>query len=771
MDIHRARFVDYSPHTITSMAFSHKSNQSSVAPLNLRLAIGRSNGDIEIWNPRFGWVHELTVYGARGRSIEGLCWGGNDDEFPRLFSIGGSTVITEWDLKTQKPLSNYDCNAGVIWSIACSENGEQLAVGCDDGSVVIIDISGGPGSLEHSLICQRQELRVLSVCWFKNELVIGGCADARLRCWKVGHSNDNNSNDNSNDNNSNSNEPRGRLVGTMRVDKSKTESTLVWSVQVLPDVAQVVSGDSTGSVKIWDLKFFSLLQSFKVHDADVLCIVADSKSGKFFSAGVDRKIHQFQSITSTSKAMSKWIHSNSRLLHSNDVRAMAIFEANNGCNFLLSGGVEKSIVLLSVTNFHDGKYRKLSIAQQQPNVTINDNQGFVAMWQDQTIKVWKIIEQQQHKLVTKITLSNEENITSVLINESGDLLAVATLGSVKAFHLVPTKTSNKLHVKKVRDVKFDELIDGGKKVVIYDNNKLLILTTDDEIYNFQINESEIELINEIEQCPSTATPVAALPYKKNIKSMIVSESFVIVSRFDGSIEVLPIDDNQGEPYVLTRLSSSCQQLLLSNKNTLIVITEENKLYEFNVPSFGKATKKSSTSSLLTAWSKRNSEFLPKQFLTLEEKPQGMFKDKDSSRIWIYGSNWLSFFDLSENIPISKAFQNTSTSKKRDRDGLQVPDEQTSSSTTEFEGHIVDNSNNNVELLELSLKQSQIDKLREQIQNEEPEGRNTNTKKPFWMTTKYRPILCAGAFDNGIIVVELPSLVNATPAFNLPKFRV
>lgn len=59
LDIHRCRFVNFSSHAITALEFtSSSSKDSSVA--DVRLAVGRANGDIEIWNPRWGWVHELV---------------------------------------------------------------------------------------------------------------------------------------------------------------------------------------------------------------------------------------------------------------------------------------------------------------------------------------------------------------------------------------------------------------------------------------------------------------------------------------------------------------------------------------------------------------------------------------------------------------------------------------------------------------------------------------------------------------------------------------
>jgi U3 small nucleolar RNA-associated protein 4 len=57
--------------------------------------------------------------------------------------------------------------------------------------------------------------------------------------------------------------------------RKRKMDTLVWAVKVASD-GTVVSGDSTGSLKIWESKFWSLTQSFQVHKGDVLCLAIDS---------------------------------------------------------------------------------------------------------------------------------------------------------------------------------------------------------------------------------------------------------------------------------------------------------------------------------------------------------------------------------------------------------------------------------------------------------------------------------------------------------------
>ena len=109
---------------------------------------------------------------------------------------------------------------------------------------------------------------------------------------------------------------------------------------------------------------------------------------------------------------------------------------------------------------------------------------------------------------------------------------------------------------------------------------------------------------------------------------------VIISRFNGSIEVYPIVNTETEAYVLTKLSSYPHLIECVNDEKLVVINEENKIFEFFI--------NDKDGQLLTHGLKRNSEFLPRQFISLQDKPEGMFIQQKQEKLWIYGSTWLSF---------------------------------------------------------------------------------------------------------------------------------
>lgn len=53
--------MSYQPPKITALAFSHHSNSEEPIPESLLLAIGRSNGDIDIWSPLNEWVHKIVA--------------------------------------------------------------------------------------------------------------------------------------------------------------------------------------------------------------------------------------------------------------------------------------------------------------------------------------------------------------------------------------------------------------------------------------------------------------------------------------------------------------------------------------------------------------------------------------------------------------------------------------------------------------------------------------------------------------------------------------
>ena len=355
MDIHRCRFVPYPSSTINALAFSHVStpNLPSKGPPNLRLAIGRANGDIEIWNPQRGaWYQESILRGGRDRSIEGLVWTHDPEDVDkhgnkiagklRLFSIGYSTAVTEWDLALGRPARHSSGNYGEIWCMAAQPKGhavrklingsqgeqgdeedesqaQNIAVGCADGAIVMLNTA--EDDLRFSRILARpskKKSRVLSITFQNRYTIIAGHADSTIRIYDV-----------------RKRQPvRNMSLGAGPKDGPK--ETLVWSVKCLND-GTIVSGDSTGIVSFWDGKTYSLLQRIKGHEADILDIAVSADGQNVFSGGMDRRTTLYKrSGTGENLRWAKIAH---QRFHNHDVKSMATFESKN-LSILASGGTE-----------------------------------------------------------------------------------------------------------------------------------------------------------------------------------------------------------------------------------------------------------------------------------------------------------------------------------------------------------------------------------------------------------------------------------------------
>ena len=354
MDIHRCRFVPYPPSAINALAFSHPSSLTSPGkgPSNLRLAIGRANGDIEIWDPLKGsWYQESILRGAKDRSIEGLVWtqdpedvdkkGNNIPGKLRLFSIGYSTSVTEWDLGTGKPARHCSGNYGEIWCAAAQPKGQllqeagrtigdrtqdeesqtqSLAVGCADGAIILL--STADGNLRFARILARppkKKSRVLSLTFQNRHTIIAGHMDSTIRVYDV----------------RNGQQLRNMTLGAG--PKGGPKEILVWSVKCLSD-GTIVSGDSTGTLCIWDGKIYSLLQRIKGHDADILDVVVSADGQSVFSGGMDRRTTLYKQTGSGRPGQyHRWAKITHQRMHQNDVKAMATFETR-GLSVLVSGG-------------------------------------------------------------------------------------------------------------------------------------------------------------------------------------------------------------------------------------------------------------------------------------------------------------------------------------------------------------------------------------------------------------------------------------------------
>ncbi|KAJ5888404.1 hypothetical protein N7495_008445 [Penicillium taxi] len=735
MDIHRCRFVSYNPQAINALAFSHPASASisGRGVPNLRLAIGRANGDIEIWNPlRGAWFQESVLRGGKDRSIEGLTWTIDPCEDDpnsslkvagklRLFSIGYSTVVTEWDVAQGRPLRHSSGNYGEIWCLAAqprwvsTKNGkdgkllpaaegedtsQHLAAGCADGSIVILSTADDDLKFVRLMRPSTKRARVLSVTFQNRNTIVAGYADSSIRLFDIRN---------------------GKMLRTISLGKGVSggpKELLVWSVKCLPD-GTIVSGDSAGEIKFWDAKNYSLTQRIHGHLADVLDVAVSADGETVISGGADQRTVVYRKKGGEKgQKKARWAELMHRRYHSHDVKTLAVYETRD-ISFVVSGGPDATPVVLPLREFGKEHHRKLSSLPQTPQMTSSSASRLVMSFWDREVSIWRVapgptstqdnIDGQRHRLVAKVLVQGEENITSAMLSSDGKILVVATVSDIKMFTVRRRKGDEKgaLRVQKI-DIPKALSSEGARLVAISpDGRWLCIIRPNSDVYVARID-SETDK-------PQVLPHLAKLTrttrrerheshvhgtlggYQRTIRSVVFSEDSKILATGDlsGSVDTWTLrtdtasiqnghtklkdqvsgsddesdsDDEdvaiEGERWNLAVTESSVPQLqsgiilmsfrpqgsskLLTNGDSS---TGEGRLMiltsEHNLVEIDVRSGK------LSEWTKHNPKaFLPADFLSVKDRAMGCLWDtfEGRERLWLYGTSWLWMFDLKQNFP-------------------------------------------------------------------------------------------------------------------------
>lgn len=475
MDIHRCRFVPYPASAVNAVAFSHSylpatSRKASHRHVAVRLAIGRANGDLEIWNPLNGaWFQELIIPGGKDRSIDGLVWVTDPDEVTsdgkiihgksRLFSIGYTTTITEWDLAKARAKKHASGQHGDIWCLAvqplpsgdalstAAGQSRKLVAGTSDGSLILYSIEDDDLRFQRAMFkTPTKKVKMVSITFQSRHVVIVGCSDSTIRAYDV----------------RNGATIRHMTLGSDLAGGSK--GIIVWAVACLRN-GDIVSGDSTGQICIWDGKTYTQAQRIQSHTQDVLSLATNFDGTKIFSGGMDRRTVLYEPMPGHAGRWAKVWH---RRYHSHDVKTMASFE-KKGMSVVVSGGMfallkrllklifnhpigpDATPVVLPLQGAGKEYHRTLSHLPQRTPLQSAPKARFIISWWEREVQIWQLLKPlkevvngssvvesdtaKNYKRIGRILIKGESNITSAAISEDGTLLVVSTASDVKAFKL------------------------------------------------------------------------------------------------------------------------------------------------------------------------------------------------------------------------------------------------------------------------------------------------------------------------------------------------
>ncbi|PKY02557.1 WD40 repeat-like protein [Aspergillus campestris IBT 28561] len=730
MDIHRCRFVPYNPQAINSLAFSHppSADLKGRGIPTLRLAVGRANGDIEIWNPMRGaWFQETVLRGGKDRSIEGLAWTqdpaepGPDEktQLPgrlRLFSIGYSTAVTEWDLEQGRPVRNSSGNYGEIWCLAAQPRwqapasgsrgkdgkqlpaaaegqytGQHLAAGCADGSIVILSTADNDLRFLRLMRPSTKRSRVLSVTFQDRNTIVAGYADSSIRLFDIRN---------------------GQLLRTISLGRGPaggSKELLVWSVKCLPD-GTIVSGDSAGEIRFWDAKNYSLIQRLQGHLADTLDVAVSANGDTVISGGADQRTVVYRKNDGDKgDKKSRWAEVMHRRYHTHDVKTFAVYETRD-ISVVVSGGPDATPVILPLREFGKEHHRALSTLPQVSQLASAPSSRLVMSFWDREVSIWRMsrgpgsvhesVDGPKHRLVGKVLIQGEENITSAMLSSDGKILVVATISSVKVFSVRRRKGDEKgtLRIQKLEAPA--ALADDGARVVTVspDSRWVCVVRPNSAVYTARIKPASspqdkpqiLSQLVKLNRAPRRSRHEKAShgtlgEYERTIRCAVFSEDSRVLATGDlsGCVDTWTLenateaskpttttdsdsdseseDDSsptlEGERWRMAasdppipRLTSGIAVLSFRPSNPatatstprLMAITSEHQLVEFDALS-GK----------LSDWSRRNPKaYLPQQFRGVKDRVMGCLWDltAERERLWLFGSSWLWMFDLNQDFP-------------------------------------------------------------------------------------------------------------------------
>ncbi|KAK8196136.1 U3 small nucleolar RNA-associated protein [Zalaria obscura] len=503
MDVHRSRFVPFPASPINAVAFSRSTDKGLTEPkAAVRLAIGRANGDIEIWNPTKGsWAQETVFPGGDNRSVDGLLWIQEPDDTDsegqpvlgqlRLFSIGSTPAVTEWNLSTGLPLRASTGNFSDVWCFAAQPRwrpskapagrnteeefkGQNIVAGCGDGSIAILSTEDNDLTFKRFLARPtNRKARCMSVVWQDRNTVVAGFADSTIRIYDARN---------------------GSLLRNMCLGAGipgAPKDTLVWKVKCLPDGA-IVSGDSNGDICFWDGKTYSLIQRIDGHESDCLDLITSSDGQTVFSGGMDGRLATYK-LGGRSGEKKRWAKTTHRRMHDGDIKSMAVYDSKT-LSVVVSGGLDTTPIITPLREHSKEHHRRVPGLPQVPPVTSAPSQRLLVSWWEREVCIWRIGEQstdvagglsdQSRRLVARIAVKGNENITSATITADGTALAVSTLSSTRIFQLRPSKDSEEEHLRIRRVSVPSELEKTGAKHLTFspDGRWLSMVSTENEVF-------------------------------------------------------------------------------------------------------------------------------------------------------------------------------------------------------------------------------------------------------------------------------------------------
>ena len=451
------------------------------------------------------WIQEPDE-SVNGQLIEGRL---------RLFSVGYSNSVTEWDLGSGLPCRDASGGGSAVWCLspqpqlskAISQmeeehqdqgtlfRGQNLVAGCADGSLILFSTADSDLRFQRYITrAPTKKAQALCITFQDRHKIIAGYANSFMRVYDV---------------------RTGTLIRNITLGAGLPggpKETLVWQVKCLPS-GDIVSGNSNGELQVWDGKTYSQRQRIAGHQSDILALALSVDGKTIFSGGTD-----MQTIAYKQDSQNRWARVYNEKIHKHEIKALAAFQ-DRRIDVLASGGVDTTPIVMPIRQFGNEYCRNLSRLPQQSPVVSAPCQRLLAAWWNRDVFLWRIGRNRSRekpaknwKLISHLMMSSEENISSVSLSADGKLLAVSTAAAIKLFHL--RTTAKDKHAIRIRKIEIPSALNRGARLLQLspDNKWLAIVGNTSNViigritFNDVENDEEAMLMPEIIALQRTSKP-------------------------------------------------------------------------------------------------------------------------------------------------------------------------------------------------------------------------------------------------------------------------
>uniref|UniRef100_A0A4W4G369 Anaphase-promoting complex subunit 4 WD40 domain-containing protein n=1 Tax=Electrophorus electricus TaxID=8005 RepID=A0A4W4G369_ELEEL len=426
--VHRVRFFHYMPSAVRALAFQ---------PQRQKIAVARTDGSLEILNRADHLFQEKVIPGREQRGTEALAWAGQ-----RLFSAGLNGELVEYDMQELREKYRLDASGGPVWTLTCNPQGTRLAVGCEDGTVKLFEVCDDGIQFERNLA--KQKGRILSLSWHPSgSRLVAGMAGV-IWVFDAG---------------------TGQSVHRLLVERGtgapRSKECVVWSVVCLSD-GTIVSGDSSGNVKVWDGDTGTLIRNHQVTKWDVLALSVSQDETSLVAGTSEGTVVQFQHLSVVlGREDKEWVQTRTFKNHTHDVRA--VLELDTA---VVSGGMDTQLVVRPLLDKIDVKtsasaLRKIHFPHRRL-VSCSRTARLLLFQHRIHLELWRLgesegtgdslpIKRKPEKLL-HLKTKGEEHICCSALSPCGGWVVVSTVTNLRLYRLQCDETISITKVSKLPKV-------------------------------------------------------------------------------------------------------------------------------------------------------------------------------------------------------------------------------------------------------------------------------------------------------------------------------